>query len=868
MSVAAQMLPSVSRDQALSVVEADFKGKDVDIYYITPSSINSATWDFFIDAEPLKGWEHECHVYKVNRKMTIPNKILAKKNKYTMPPQGLEMSPVKVKNRYGTNVNLIPQISLNQNSPVENPVANRTYALIISGGVSANNNYSRYWNDCSFIYQTLVKKYRIPKSNIYPIMSDGTNPEADMFDLTTGTFKSQPLDLDFDGVDDIKYSATKSNIKSVLSTLSNKLNKNDHLFIYVIDHGGTNDNNMSSFIWLWNYEKLQDTELAQMVTPFTNKLVNVNVVLGQCFAGGFVDDLKKAGCVVAAASKGDESSYGCPDLPYDEFVYHWTCAINEATPIDRSITADTDKNKRVTMEEAFNYARIMDRCNENPQYHSLPLSIGEDLAFNHLPLTSDIYLKDNWDDTGKEPNKTTEKSWISTSIWCRNQDDNIEQHQNPEYSQDHQQAFIYVKVYNRGKEKFTGNKWVQVYWANASTAIAPKTWKGRELYANKFATGGFLEVQPVPNIAPGDSATVRIRWSLPNMLEEFPNDNLHFCLLAKIMDTPYDDGYVDGKPYFYVLESNKQAQKNISIITKSLTLKPTNIFVRNISNNTKNYTLELVPRTPADKGLFSLSNVEMEMAPKIYDAWVRGGKQSTGVSLVENTATNGNKKLKIIKSENSISGVNLSNNEFDKISLKFLFDKAGSLTSKTFTYDLIQRDEEGNIIGGETFIVETPNKYGDEVVIKPTPIPGGEIRLSVKEDGYSSYIWKDGEGNDLGSSDEITIKPTMKNNQVSVTALTADGEMATGTISLTSEYGIKSIHKISETLIEIEFQNEIIGNSQLTVTSIDNGVISLNQELQSGETVATIDISTLASGMYVINYTVNGETIDSQKFNK
>ena len=92
--------------------------------------------------------------------------------------------------------------------------------------------------------------------------------------------------------------------------------------------------------------------------------------------------------------------------------------------------------------------------------------------------------------------------------------------------------------------------------------------------------------------------------------------------------------------------------------------------------------------------------------------------------------------------------------------------------------------------------------------------------------------------------------------------------MATGEISLSSEYGIKSIRKISEALIEIEFKNEIISNSRLTITSIDNAVINLNQELQSGETIATIDISALASGMYAINYNVNGETIDSQKFNK
>ena len=63
-----------------------------------------------------------------------------------------------------------------------------------------NTNYERYWNDCSFIYQTLVNKYGVPKENVYPIMSDGNNPAADMRSIS-GTYLSQPLDLDNAGVD-------------------------------------------------------------------------------------------------------------------------------------------------------------------------------------------------------------------------------------------------------------------------------------------------------------------------------------------------------------------------------------------------------------------------------------------------------------------------------------------------------------------------------------------------------------------------------------------------------------------------------------------------------------------------------------------
>lgn len=378
-----------------------------------------------------------------------------------------------------------------------------------------------------------------------------------------GGYKSQPLDLDNDGVDEIKLAATKANVKNTLGTLANKLNKDDHLFIFVIDHGGTDDNNTNSYICLWNYESLYDYELATMLEPFTSKFVNVNVVLGQCFSGGFNDNLKKVGCVVASASTGSESSWACSDIPYDEFVYQWTCAVNEATHRNVSVKSDADNNGRVTMEEAFDYAKTHDRVSkEHPMYISTPISVGEDLAFTHLAPSVDLYMKDNPEDTGKEPNTTTDEFWKSPSIWVRNQDDGIYEHQNPEYSSTHQMSYVYVRVYNRGKEKFNGKKkWIIVYWAQASTGLRKETWKGRELYNGQYVTGYYLEPTSIPEIEPGDSVDVKLRWALPNMLAEYPEGNFHFCLLAKIMDTPYDDGYSPEKSYFDLRGSNDQVQK-------------------------------------------------------------------------------------------------------------------------------------------------------------------------------------------------------------------------------------------------------------------------------------------------------------------
>ena len=463
----AQQMRDVSRQEALSIVKMCFNEQDVDYYLCDDPVLNvmsegeklsflqSNEWIFFVDAEPMKGWEHDCYIVSIAKKIGKYQSPASLSTKFRLPPMG-NFSPLEVKNRYGVRAFQKPYVKKATLTNEVKSAAGRTYAVILSGGHNKYSNYERYWNDCSFVYQTLVNKYGVPKNNIAVVMSDGTNPAEDMR-LTTGGYKSSPLDLDNDGRPDIQYAATHANVKNVLSNFSQRIEKDDHLFFYVIDHGGTRDENNQSYICLWNGEKLHDYELADWFRPFNDKQVYVNAVLGQCFSGGFVEELTNVGCVVATASESDKSSYGCYDIPYDEFVYHWTSAINGKDAYGKLVASDVDNNNRVTMDEAFRYAKLKDRAPEHPLYKSNPISVGEDLAFNNLPEAVDLYIKDNDEDTGKEPNLTTEIFWNSPDIWVRNQKDTIKIHENPYYSDNHMACLVHVRVHNRGKKDFNGD---------------------------------------------------------------------------------------------------------------------------------------------------------------------------------------------------------------------------------------------------------------------------------------------------------------------------------------------------------------------------------------------------------------------------
>lgn len=320
------------------------------------------SWFFFIDDNPFESWEHQCRYVFVNAK-TGDYKIENKKR----PPLSSNMEEL-VEFKLPAIETISNDLHAIEESKADVQPAVNDYAVIISGGMNAKMNYQRYWNDCAAIYSTLINVYRYPKDHIYVLMSDGTDPGADMH-LNSGSYMSSNPDLDGDHVADVQYSATKANISTVFNELSNKLTNKDNLFIFTTDHGGQ-DSGQSVYFCLWN-DVMRDTEFANELNKVNAR--RINICMGQCNSGGFIDDLQGENRVIATACAYDESSYAMENLKYDEFVYYWISAVRDI--VDADITDDG----KVSMSEAFNYAKKRDTRNETPQYSATPSYVGAGL---------------------------------------------------------------------------------------------------------------------------------------------------------------------------------------------------------------------------------------------------------------------------------------------------------------------------------------------------------------------------------------------------------------------------------------------------------------------------------------------------------
>lgn len=274
---------------------------------------------------------------------------------------------------------------------IQNPNPDpRRYAILFSGGINAAQNHYRYWNDLKFMYKTLVGTLAFPKNNVVVLYAGGNALDTDM---------------------PVHYSATQANLQTVFSMLRQTATTDDLVFVFTTNHGGGfrkkdpskkymyggqwdagadepgdslaekdykldlngNGNKTDTVSWdeelhAWQGHIFDDAFHAMVGNLNFDRMV---IVMEQCFSGGLIHDMAQGGNRIIISAAGEyEPSWPSTSqsFNYDEFSYHFTCAINKADPKGNKVDADADNDGLVSLVEAFNYARSKDAESETPWY--------------------------------------------------------------------------------------------------------------------------------------------------------------------------------------------------------------------------------------------------------------------------------------------------------------------------------------------------------------------------------------------------------------------------------------------------------------------------------------------------------------------
>ena len=400
----------ISREQAFEIIKTEVLAGNTDNVNIFASktmlransiintvcsgeiiSPNITAWMFFIDDHPFQNWAHPARYAFVGNSGQV---II---QPYGYPPLKDNLVVLIEKTIIiSQENNLQKMLTAVQKNAQNSALREHQYAVIISGGINKDYNDERFWNECAAIYTALIHVFNYKKSNIYVLISDGTDPAIDRHRLN-GRYDSSPLDLDGDGLPDTQYAATKSNIRTVFDTLSQILTNEDTLFIFSTDHGGSNKFNTATVMCLWNDEEITTYEFADEVNKVNAKVINI--VMQQCFSGGFINDLAAENRVIATSCADKEYSWSLEPFEYCEFTYHWISAILSQTPRSvyehancKYVNADCNQDCFISMQEAFTYATTHDVFTtdpeqeeyETPQYFSQPENLGETLNLGYI----------------------------------------------------------------------------------------------------------------------------------------------------------------------------------------------------------------------------------------------------------------------------------------------------------------------------------------------------------------------------------------------------------------------------------------------------------------------------------------------------
>jgi len=261
------------------------------------------------------------------------------------------------------------------------------------------------------VYKTLIERNYVPE-NIFVLSAngkDGRDTNTGCKEGDNGVIINQILDLDSDGNDDIAYSARKTEISTVFDLIKNKLAEDykSNVFIYVTDHGyipltGHTPTDVRLCLW----DKLMSP--AEFITELRklSKASFIQIIMDQCYSGGFADEIKKTDIQAVIATSTDYKHIVPAECTSGIYILEWINGIRgkktlvDGTVEDISYTVDVNHDDFISFEEASSYAsKQVDFNNMNPQYGSSPFSLGSNVAMDNLK--PEAYCNNGKQDNGE-----------------------------------------------------------------------------------------------------------------------------------------------------------------------------------------------------------------------------------------------------------------------------------------------------------------------------------------------------------------------------------------------------------------------------------------------------------------------------------
>ena len=344
--------------------------------------------------------------------------------------------------------------------------------------------------------------------------------------------------------------------------------------------------------------------------------------------------------------------------------------------------------------------------------------------------TPDLWSQDKPDDTGAEPNVTSDSMYVSEDIWVRNEAGTaVQEHQNPVSNTVNH---VYVRVRNRVCGT-TGTGTVRLFWAKASPSLSwPAPWDGS--VAGPPSMGNEITATLPVTVVGATAQIVDFTWNTPNLADyaAMGADAGHFCLLARI-ETDAAPGFGLANPdgtvglWNYVANNNNIVWKNVEVVGSAGAPpdggREAGLVVANMGDKEMR-EIKLVFNAPPDAHKVAFTDVgkiRVKLSEQLYALWEKGGKKAGGI-----TTTNDKLTLQIDKSGAYLGGFAFERGQLASLNLAFEFTKhVPWAVHKLFhvTVDQFGTGPNGTEqrTGGQDLVVRNPKTAADSMQGGATP---------------------------------------------------------------------------------------------------------------------------------------------------
>jgi len=305
------------------------------------------------------------------------------------------MYTISTRSYDGKDYSEIKSITLTVNNPTSIDSGSHKWAIFIAAANFPEENDTKLGNGGLYLAEDmaayLIERNQYPTSNIMILFDDGWIRSDNGYGTKQKTLQERSHEYD------IMYgSATKVNVLTSLQHLINESNKyiDSEVFLWIFNHGAGNLNQpltggkilQSSEIFLWD-DTVTDKELGDILAPLESE--KVVILIDACYAGGFADrtifnlrtslffrsGIPDNGRIVISSTSKFRTGYASTTQgPIFSLLWFEGLSTGNADGyrpglFNRGVPRKLKmfQDGKVSVEEAFFYARNMLRTNEKYQ---------------------------------------------------------------------------------------------------------------------------------------------------------------------------------------------------------------------------------------------------------------------------------------------------------------------------------------------------------------------------------------------------------------------------------------------------------------------------------------------------------------------